>query len=151
MHFVFSFIVRWKESSILFSPLPFDRSGPKLYITINNVTPSCKSIRVHIKDRPPRQHSQALLSLHYSPHYERLMQQLPGQPGYDLPSETGPKSHTTIIVPSDWRELACLYGSLSSVNSRCPPPEQGVLLLDRQTQRVVSKHEGVEIECKSSS
>ncbi|GBO22081.1 hypothetical protein AVEN_2152-1 [Araneus ventricosus] len=57
-----------------------------------------------MEDRPPRQHSQALRFLHYSPHYERLMQQPPGLPGYDLSSEMSPKSHTTIIAPSGWRE-----------------------------------------------
>ncbi|GBL83118.1 hypothetical protein AVEN_67517-1 [Araneus ventricosus] len=34
-----------------------------------------------MKDRPPRQHSQALRFLHYSPQCERLMQQPPGKPG----------------------------------------------------------------------
>ncbi|GBN55607.1 hypothetical protein AVEN_223864-1 [Araneus ventricosus] len=74
-----------------------------------------------MKDRPTRQHCQTLRLLHYSPHYERLMQQSPGIPGYGLSSEMGPKSHTTIIVPSGWRESAYLYGSLSSENSRCTP------------------------------
>ncbi|GBM37459.1 hypothetical protein AVEN_263137-1 [Araneus ventricosus] len=74
-----------------------------------------------MKNWPPRQHSQALRFLHYSPHYERFMQQTPVLPGYDLSSEMGPKSHTTIIVPSGWRETAYIYGSLSSVNSRCHP------------------------------
>ncbi|GBM99867.1 hypothetical protein AVEN_204456-1 [Araneus ventricosus] len=78
-----------------------------------------------MKDRPPRQHSQGLRFLHYSPLYERLMQQTPGISGYDLFSEMGPKSHSTIIVPSGRRESAYLYVSLSSVNSRCPPPRWG--------------------------
>ncbi|GBM86834.1 hypothetical protein AVEN_213782-1 [Araneus ventricosus] len=90
-----------------------------------------------MKDRPPRQHSQALRFLHYSPHYEQLVQQPSVLPGSDLSSEMGPKSHITIIVLSGWREPAYLHGSLSSVNSRCPL----VLLMDRQTHRVVSRHQ----------
>ncbi|GBM41494.1 hypothetical protein AVEN_229123-1 [Araneus ventricosus] len=46
--------------------VPLLRWGLPL-VTINNVTPPCKSIRVHMKDRPPRQYSQALRFLHYSP------------------------------------------------------------------------------------
>ncbi|GBN19024.1 hypothetical protein AVEN_104260-1 [Araneus ventricosus] len=46
-----------------------------------NITPSCKSIRVNLKDRPPRRQSQALRFLHYSPHYEWLMQQPPDNRG----------------------------------------------------------------------
>ncbi|GBM78987.1 hypothetical protein AVEN_226346-1 [Araneus ventricosus] len=59
-----------------------------------------------MNDRPPRQHSQALRFLHYSPYYKRFMQQPLVLPGYDLSSEMDPKSHTTIIVPSGWREPA---------------------------------------------
>ncbi|GBL77000.1 hypothetical protein AVEN_12658-1 [Araneus ventricosus] len=73
-----------------------------------------------MNDRPPREHSQALRFLHYSPHYERPMQQPPVLPGYDLSSEMGPEGHTTIIVPSGWREPAYLHGSLLSVDSRYP-------------------------------
>ncbi|GBM67390.1 hypothetical protein AVEN_233575-1 [Araneus ventricosus] len=61
-----------------------------------------------MKDRSPRQHSQALWLLHNSLHYERLMQQPPVLPGYDLSWEMGTKSHTTIIVPSGWREPALI-------------------------------------------
>ncbi|GBN43395.1 hypothetical protein AVEN_42389-1 [Araneus ventricosus] len=43
-------------------------------ITINIITPSCKSILVNLKDRPPRQHRQALRFLQNSLHCERLMQ-----------------------------------------------------------------------------
>ncbi|GBM35856.1 hypothetical protein AVEN_148154-1 [Araneus ventricosus] len=50
------------------------------------------------------------------------MQQLFGKPLYDLSSEMDPKSHTTIIVSSGWRDSAYLYGSLSSGNSRLPSP-----------------------------
>ncbi|GBL83986.1 hypothetical protein AVEN_100860-1 [Araneus ventricosus] len=42
----------------------------------------------------------------------------PVLPRYDLASEMGPKSRTTIIVSSGYRESAYLYGSLSTVNSR---------------------------------
>ncbi|GBN98607.1 hypothetical protein AVEN_14863-1 [Araneus ventricosus] len=53
-----------------------------------------------MKDRPPRQHSQALRPPHYNPHKERFMlRPTPVLPGYDLSSEMGPKSHATIIVP----------------------------------------------------
>ncbi|GBM84517.1 hypothetical protein AVEN_246177-1 [Araneus ventricosus] len=52
-----------------------------------------------MKDRPPRQHSQALRPPHYNPHCERFMKRLPVLPGYDLSSEMGLKSHTTIIEP----------------------------------------------------
>ncbi|GBM99819.1 hypothetical protein AVEN_121185-1 [Araneus ventricosus] len=74
-----------------------------------------------MKNRPLQQNSQALRFLHYSLHYEQLMQQLSILPGYDPSSEMDPKSHTIIIVPSGWRGSAYLYGSLSSVNSRCAP------------------------------
>ncbi|GBM90744.1 hypothetical protein AVEN_197248-1 [Araneus ventricosus] len=50
-------------------------SGKGYRVTINNVTPSYNCIRVDMKDRPPRQHSQALKFLHYSLYYDRLMQQ----------------------------------------------------------------------------
>ncbi|GBM07466.1 hypothetical protein AVEN_112647-1 [Araneus ventricosus] len=72
-----------------------------------------------MKDRPPRQHSHALRFLHFSSHYEQLMQQPPVLPGYDLSSKMGPKSYITIIVPSGWRESAYLYGILPYVNLRC--------------------------------
>ncbi|GBL85451.1 hypothetical protein AVEN_34632-1 [Araneus ventricosus] len=54
------------------------------------------------------------------PHCEGLIKQPFVSLGYDLSSEMG---LTTIIVPSGWREPAYLYGSLSSVCSRCPPPD----------------------------
>ncbi|GBN05952.1 hypothetical protein AVEN_33174-1 [Araneus ventricosus] len=76
-----------------------------------------------MKDRPPRQHCQALRFLHYSPHYERLMQQPPRVTGVQSVFGDFPKIHTIIIVPSDWREADYLYGSLSSVKSRCHPPD----------------------------
>ncbi|GBM50377.1 hypothetical protein AVEN_128999-1 [Araneus ventricosus] len=76
-----------------------------------------------MEDRTPRQHSQAPRYLHYSPHYKRLIQKPTVLPGYERTSEMVPKTHTTIIVPSDWRESTYLYGSLSSVNSRCPLPD----------------------------
>ncbi|GBM46942.1 hypothetical protein AVEN_241171-1 [Araneus ventricosus] len=53
-----------------------------------------------LKDLPPRQPSQALWFLHSIPHYEWLMQQPAVSQGYDPSPEVGPKSHTTIIVPS---------------------------------------------------
>ncbi|GBN50924.1 hypothetical protein AVEN_137801-1 [Araneus ventricosus] len=40
-----------------------------------------------MKDLPPRQHCQALRFLHYSPYYNRLMQQPLVLQGYDLPSD----------------------------------------------------------------
>ncbi|GBN88986.1 hypothetical protein AVEN_173424-1 [Araneus ventricosus] len=55
-----------------------------------------------MKDRPPRQHSQELRPPHHNSHYEQLMRRPPPAPvlpRYDLSSEMGPKSHTTIIVP----------------------------------------------------
>ncbi|GBO26967.1 hypothetical protein AVEN_62964-1 [Araneus ventricosus] len=61
-----------------------------------------------MNDRPPRQHNQALRFLHYSPHYERLMQQDSVLPGYNRSSEMGPKSHTAIIITSCWQEPAHL-------------------------------------------
>ncbi|GBN03892.1 hypothetical protein AVEN_132945-1 [Araneus ventricosus] len=50
------------------------------------------------------------------------MQQPPVLQGYDPSSELAPKSHTTIIVPSGWRESAYLYGELA-----VPPPPMGTL------------------------
>ncbi|GBN17102.1 hypothetical protein AVEN_232283-1 [Araneus ventricosus] len=50
-----------------------------------------------MKDRPPRQHSQVLWFLHYSPHYERLMQQPPVLPGYDLSSEMAQRSTPPLL------------------------------------------------------
>ncbi|GBN44382.1 hypothetical protein AVEN_193323-1, partial [Araneus ventricosus] len=65
-----------------------------------NITPPCLSIRVTTERSAAAADNQALWFLHNSPHYERLMQQTPVLPGYDPSSEVGPKSLTTIIVPS---------------------------------------------------
>ncbi|GBL73057.1 hypothetical protein AVEN_128218-1 [Araneus ventricosus] len=90
-----------------------------IYVSQEAITPPCLNTRICVELPAAATDSQALWFLHNSPHYERLMQQHVLS-GYDMPSEIGPNSHTTIIVPSGRREPAYIYDSFSSVNSRCP-------------------------------
>ncbi|GBL98045.1 hypothetical protein AVEN_107690-1, partial [Araneus ventricosus] len=78
-----------------------------LAIDQRNITPPCLSILVTTERPAAATDSRALWFLHNSPHYERLMQHPPVLPGYDPSLEVGPKSHTTIIVPSGLTR-ACL-------------------------------------------
>ncbi|GBN52874.1 hypothetical protein AVEN_2669-1 [Araneus ventricosus] len=73
-----------------------------------------------LKDRPPQQIVGHCGSCIIAP-LRAAHAATPVLQGYDPSSEVGPKSHTTIIVPSGGREPAYLYGSLSSANTRCPP------------------------------
>ncbi|GBO36350.1 hypothetical protein AVEN_102502-1 [Araneus ventricosus] len=88
-----------------------------MHIATKNITPPCQSTRV-THERPAATTAKSGTEApHYNPHYERFMRRPPTTtvlPGYDLSSEMGPKSHTTIIVPLGRRESAYLYGSLSS-------------------------------------
>ncbi|GBO24766.1 hypothetical protein AVEN_270084-1 [Araneus ventricosus] len=67
----------------------------------------------------PATDSQALWFLHNSPHYERLMQQPPVLPGYDLSLEWGERVTVPLVCHQGRREPSYLSGSLSSVNSLC--------------------------------
>ncbi|GBN26476.1 hypothetical protein AVEN_201728-1 [Araneus ventricosus] len=69
-----------------------------------------------LNGRLPRLH-RALWSPHNIPHYERLMRRPhPLLPRYELSSEMGPKSHTTITASTKGARPAYVSGSFSSVN-----------------------------------
>ncbi|GBN73052.1 hypothetical protein AVEN_43381-1 [Araneus ventricosus] len=86
-----------------------------------------------MKECPPRQQSQALWFLQNSPDYEWLMHHAPALLGYDLSSEMGPNSHTTIIVPSGWRERAYLDGRILKPSFRTDGTTRGHAETSRDT------------------
>ncbi|GBM64065.1 hypothetical protein AVEN_273478-1 [Araneus ventricosus] len=102
------------------------------FVITKVITPSCFDIRVNMKDRPPRQHGQALRPPLYNPHYERFMRRRLALPGYDLSSEMGRRVTPPLLYPSGRQEPAYLYGRFSSVNSRAPPPRMGCIAFVNQ-------------------
>ncbi|GBL84761.1 hypothetical protein AVEN_93804-1 [Araneus ventricosus] len=73
-----------------------------------------------MKDRPPRQHSQALRSPLNNPHYERFIRRPPFYRDTTCLRRWAQRATPPLLYPPGKRETAYLYGCFSSVNLRQP-------------------------------